>query len=81
MSDPEAKRTMFRIVSDYERLAMLNCGRERNHPRPDDAGEQRDELAPFQLIVARDPRWAGPGCRISILARISQEAAERFLAC
>jgi hypothetical protein len=41
MSDPEAKRTMFRIVSDYERLAMLNCGRERNHPRHDDAAEQR----------------------------------------
>src|SRR5205807_2381991 len=27
------------------------------------------------------PRWPGPGCRISNLARISQEAAERFLAC
>jgi hypothetical protein len=37
--------------------------------------------AAFQIDrIAPDPRWPGPGCRISNLARISQEAAERFLA-
>jgi hypothetical protein len=31
LSDPEAKRTMLRIATDYDRLAeMLNCGQESN---------------------------------------------------
>ena len=50
------------------------CARASQRPRRRRAAEQRDELAPFQLIELHPvPRQPGPDYRISNWQRISQE--------
>src|SRR4029450_11528100 len=64
-------------ISDHRHRRLLRARRER--PRHRCAAEQRDELAPFQLIEEHSvPSQAGAGLQDIELARISQEVTERF---
>jgi hypothetical protein len=47
LSDPEAKRTMLRIATDYDRLAEhVNCRQESNR-------RSRDSTSPLKSVIAR----------------------------
>ena len=76
---PGRRRARAQEPDGRQLARLLRARRER--PRRRRAAEQRDELAPFQLIELHRTSRAQAGQQDIEFARISQEVLERFATC